>query len=89
MGKYYQIFILSKRIMRITICHYCGLSSQKYTAGKDFNEHLLKHKKLQFNCNQCSKILSTPKSLRDHKRDVYGEGFICVEATHAVFDKFW
>ena len=32
------------------ICHYyCGLSSQRYTAGKDFNEHLLKHKKLQFN----------------------------------------
>ena len=52
MGKYYQIFNLSKTSnnMRITICHYyCGLSSQKYTAGKDFNEHLLKHKKLQFN----------------------------------------
>ena len=63
--------------MRITICHFCGLSSGIFTTGKQFNEHLLKHKKLQFNCNQCAKILPTPKSLRDHQRDVHGEGFTC------------
>ena len=75
MAKYYQIFNLSKtsNTMRITICHFCGLSSGIFTTGKQFNEHLLKHKKLQFNCNQ----LPTPKSLRDHQRDVHGEGFTC------------
>ena len=77
MAKYYQIFNLSKTSnnMRITLCQYCGRGN--FTSGKQFLEHLLKHKKLQFNCNQCAKILTTPKSLRDHKRDVHGEGFIC------------
>ena len=85
MGKYYQIFNLSKTSnnMRITICHYCGLSSQKYTAGKDFNEHLLKHKKLQFNCNQCS-----PGNRENWSRPA-GNSEQVVEATHAAFDKFW
>ena len=79
MAQYYQIFNLSKtsNTKRITICHFCGLSSGIFTTGKQFNEHLLKHKKLQFNCNQCAKILPTPKSLRDHQRDVHGEGFTC------------